>query len=105
MSDKKISEYLLTPQAEKDLEYIWFYSYETWSEHQADQYVEILEDTFVNLSFMPEQARELLEFNPPVRIFPCAKHIIVYRIDAQAIVILRVLGAKQDWITILHSLD
>ena len=54
---------------------------------------------------MPEQARELLEFNPPVRIFPFAKHIIVYRIEAQAIVILRVLGAKQDWITILHSLD
>ena len=69
MSDKKISEYLLTPQAEKDLEDIWFYSYETWSEHQADRYVEILEDTFVNLSFMPEQARELSEFNPPVRIF------------------------------------
>ena len=104
MSDKKISEYLLTPQAKKDLEDIWFYSYQTWSDYKADQYVEILEDTFVNLSFMPEQALELLEFNPPVRIFPCAKHIIVYRIDAQAIVILRVLGAKQDWITILHSL-
>jgi toxin ParE1/3/4 len=105
MSDKKISEYLLTPQAEKDLEDIWFYSYEIWSEHQADRYVEILEDTFVNLSFMPEQARELLDFNPPVRVFPSAKHIIIYRIDAQDIVILRVLGAKQDWITILHSLN
>ena len=105
MSDKKISEYLLTPQAEKDLEDIWFYSYEIWSEHQADRYVEILEDTFVNLSFMPEQARELLDFNPPVRVFPSAKHIITYRIDAQDIVILKVLGAKQDWITILHSLN
>ena len=105
MSDKKISEYLLTPQAEKDLEDIWFYSYEIWSEHQADRYVEILEDTFVNLSFIPEQARELVDFNPPVRVFPSAKHIIIYRIDAQDIVILRVLGAKQDWITILHSLN
>ena len=105
MSDKKISEYLLTPQAEKDLEDIWFYSYEIWSEHQADRYVEILEDTFVNLSFMPEQARELLDFNPPVCVFPSAKHIIIYRIDAQDVVILRVLGAKQDWITILHSLN
>ena len=54
---------------------------------------------------MPEQALEFLEFNPPVRIFPCAKHIIVYRIDAQAIVILRVLEAKQDWITILNNID
>ena len=54
---------------------------------------------------MPEQARELLDFDPPVRIFPSAKHIIIYRIAGRAIVIIRVLGARQDWITILHKLD
>jgi Plasmid stabilization system protein len=105
MSDKEVSTYLLTPEAEKDLEDIWLYSYETWSEHQANRYIEILEDTFVRLSYMPEQARELLDFDPPVRIFPSAKHIIIYRIAGRAIVIIRVLGARQDWITILHSLD
>ena len=93
-----------TTQAAKDLEGIWFYSYQTWPEQQADRCVEILEATFVNLSFMPEQARELLEFDPPVHIVPCAKHIVVYRIDTQANVILRVLRAKQDLATILHSL-
>lgn len=105
MSDKEVSTYLLTPEAEKDLEDIWLYSYETWSEHQANRYIEILEDTFVRLSYMPEQARELLDFNPPVRIFPSAKHIIIYRIAGRAIVIIRVLGARQDWMTILHKLD
>ena len=105
MSDKEVSTYLLTPEALKDLEDIWLYSYETWSEHQANRYIEILEDTFVRLSYMPEQARELLDFDPPVRIFPSAKHIIIYRIAGRAIVIIRVLGARQDWITILHSLD
>ena len=105
MSDKEISTYLLTPEAEKDLEDIWLYSYQTWSEHQADRYIEILEDTFVRLSYMPEQARELLDFDPPVRIFPSAKHIIIYIIAGRAIVIIRVLGARQDWITILHKLD
>ncbi|WRQ44977.1 type II toxin-antitoxin system RelE/ParE family toxin [Rhodobacterales bacterium FZCC0083] len=105
MSDKEVSTYLLTPEAEKDLEDIWLYSYETWSETQANRYIEILEDTFVRLSYMPEQARELLDFDPPVRIFPSAKHIIIYRIAGRAIVIIRVLGARQDWITILHSLD
>ena len=105
MSDKEVSTYLLTPAAEKELEDIWHYSYETWSEHQANRYIEILEDTFVRLSYMPEQARELLDFDPPVRIFPSAKHIIIYRIAGRAIVIIRVLGARQDWITILHSLD
>lgn len=105
MSDKEVSTYLLTPEAEKDLEDIWLYSYETWSEQQANRYIEILEDTFVRLSYMPEQARELLDFDPPVRIFPSAKHIIIYRIAGRAIVIIRVLGARQDWITILHKLD
>lgn len=105
MSDREVSTYLLTPEAEKDLEDIWLYSYETWSEHQANRYIEILEDTFVRLSYMPEQARELLDFDPPVRIFPSAKHIIIYRIAGRAIVIIRVLGARQDWITILHKLD
>ena len=105
MSDKEVSTYLLTPEAEKDLEDIWLYSYETWSENQANRYIEILEDTFVRLSYMPEQARELLDFDPPVRIFPSAKHIIIYRIAGRAIVIIRVLGARQDWMTILHKLD
>lgn len=105
MSDREVSTYLLTPEAKKDLEDIWLYSYETWSEHQANRYIEILEDTFVRLSYMPEQARELLDFDPPVRIFPSAKHIIIYRIAGRAIVIIRVLGARQDWITILHKLD
>lgn len=105
MSDKEVSTYLLTPEAQKDLEDIWLYSYETWSEHQANRYIEILEDTFVRLSYMPEQARELLDFDPPVRIFPSAKHIIIYRIAGRAIVIIRVLGARQDWMTILRKLD
>lgn len=105
MSDKEVSTYLLTPEAEKDLEDIWLYSYETWSEHQANRYIEILEDTFVRLSYMPEQARELLDFDPPVRIFPSARHILIYRIAGRAIVIIRVLGARQDWMTILHKLD
>jgi toxin ParE1/3/4 len=105
MSDKEVSTYLLTPEAQKDLEDIWLYSYETWSEHQANRYIEILEDTFVRLSYMPEQARELLDFDPPVRIFPSAKHIIIYRIVGRAIVIIRVLGARQDWMTILRKLD
>ena len=105
MSDKEVSTYLLTPEAEKDLEDIWLYSYETWSENQANRYIEILEDTFVRLSYMPEQVLELLDFDPPVRIFPSAKHIIIYRISGEVIVILRILGARQDWMTILHKLD
>jgi plasmid stabilization system protein ParE len=30
--------YRLTPQAERDLEEIWFYTFENWSAEQADRY-------------------------------------------------------------------
>ncbi len=105
MSDKEISAYFLIPEAEKDLENIWFYSYETWSENHANSYVEILEDTFIRLAYMPEQTREFSDFNPPVRFFSSAKHIIIYRITGNFILIIRILGARQDWMSILQSLD
>lgn len=54
---------------------------------------------------MPESARERTEFDPPVRILPSASHLIVYRIATDHIAILRVLGGRQDWQTILASVD
>lgn len=97
--------YLLTPAAQRDLEEIWLYTAQTWSMAQADRYTDIIEDTFDRLLFMPEMARERLEFDPPVRIHPSAEHLIIYRVERDQLVILRVLGAGQDWHAILRAAD
>jgi toxin ParE1/3/4 len=54
---------------------------------------------------MPEIARERSEFTPTVRIHPSAQHVIIYRIQADHIEIIRVLGGKQDWLAKLNGLD
>ncbi|QFT83133.1 Toxin ParE4 (plasmid) [Roseovarius sp. THAF27] len=97
--------YRLTPTAQRDLEDIWIYTAQTWSMAQADRYTDIMEDTFDRLLFMPEMARERAEFDPPVRIHPIAEHLIIYQVERDQLVILRVLGAGQDWHAILRAAD
>lgn len=105
MSASDFTSYRLTPAAQDDLEDIWLYTLEQWSLQRADRYTDILEDTFDRLLFMPEMARERSEFDSPVRIHPSAEHLIIYRIEGDCLVILRVLGAGQDWQAILRAVD
>lgn len=105
MPASNLTAYRLTPTAQRDLEDIWLYTAQTWSMAQADRYTDIIEDTCDRLLFMPEMARERLEFDPPVRIHPSAEHLIIYRVEEDQLVILRVLGAGQDWHAILRAAD
>lgn len=105
MPASSLAAYWLTPAAQRDLEDIWLYTAQTWSMAQADRYTDIIEDTFDRLLFMPEMARERREFDPPVRIHPSAEHLIIYRVEEDQLVILRVLGAGQDWHAILRAAD
>lgn len=57
----------LTPCASLDLEEIWLYSAQNWSEAQADRYIDKLTRMFDLLRVMPELGREHHEFTPPVR--------------------------------------
>ena len=105
MPANSLTAYRLTPAARDDLEDIWLYTAQQWSMAQADRYMDILEDTFERLLFMPDMARERSEFDPPVRIHPNAAHLIIYRIEGDHLAILRVLGAAQDWQAILRAVD
>ena len=105
MSSNRASHYRLTPCAEDDLEDIWRYTAETWSIVQADQYLDELVATFENIVAMPMIARERQEIVPPVRTYIHGAHVIVYRIEEDYIAIIRILGARQNWLTILSIID
>jgi len=105
MPASNLTDYWLTPAAQRDLEDIWLYTAQKWSFAQANRYTDIIEDTFDRLLFMPEMARERSEFHPPVRIHPSAEHLIIYRVERDQLIILRLLGAGQDWQAILRAAD
>lgn len=105
MSATELSGYLFKPQAEDDLAAIWRYSAETWSPDQADFYIGRLIHTIETLVAMPALARERDEFTPPVRIHPVAEHLIIYLIQDDWLVVVRILGSRQNWRALLEAID
>ena len=94
MAEKPIR---LAKDAEDDLDRIWDYSAAHWGAAQAESYVRGLDRSIQTIASMPEIAREHVEFDPPVRIYPSAEHLIVYLVDVDPITIIRVLASRTNW--------
>ena len=93
----------ITPLADEDLLGIWLYTAETWSINQADTYVDSLYSSFELLRAMPDVMRVRSELSRPVRLYPSSSHLIAYTFDAQRLLIVRVIGQRQDWQAILSK--
>jgi toxin ParE1/3/4 len=105
MSSGDEPRYRLAPGALIDLDDVWRFSAETWSVDHADRHIDALLRVFVLIADMPTLARERTEFTPPVRIHVHQEQLIVYHIARDQVVILRVLGGRQDWAAILRAAD
>jgi toxin ParE1/3/4 len=105
MSSARPGAYRLSPAALADLDDTWRYTAETWSIDQADDYVDGLARAFDTIADTPEMAREWTEFDPPVRIHVHRSHLIVYSPRDDHVVVLRVLGGRQNWQAILRALE
>lgn len=105
MSFDDARPYRLAPRALEDLEEIWRYTAETWSVAQADRYTDDLARVFETISALPSLARERPEFNPPVRIHTHERHLVIYALSDDQLVIVRLLGGRQDWLSILKAAD
>ena len=89
----------LTRKAENDLVSIYVSGVNNFGLAQADAYLDRLEKTFHTLGENPKLARERAEIQPPVRVYPCEEHLIIYDIDVQGVLILRVRHGREDWVS------
>ncbi|SOC83385.1 toxin ParE1/3/4 [Ensifer adhaerens] len=105
MPSAKQGRYRLTPQAISDLEAIWAYGAEVWSVEQAEAYTDELTRIFNLIATFPEIAREYREFSTPVRVHTHRTHIVIYVTQSDYVLIVRILGGRQDWQKILASID
>ena len=90
------SGWVLRPAAEADLSEIWLNGAERWGVEQADRYADGLFAVFDLLAEFPNMAREREEFSPPVRIHSSGSYLVIYRLEGQAVEIIRVLQAHQN---------
>jgi len=97
MSASKGKPYRLKPTALRDLEEIWFFTAERWSQDQADTYLNGIAGAFERIAQNPKIVRERHEYVPPVRICRHEAHIIVFIEEADHVAIIRVRHGNEDW--------
>ena len=92
-----MANYYLTNKAVEDLTSIWNYTYEEWSESQADKYYEILFEAFQDISQNPEMCKNYEGIAKGVSGFRINKHIVFYRrMNSDLIEIVRILHGRMD---------
>jgi toxin ParE1/3/4 len=92
-----MADYFLTNKAVDDLSKIWDYTYEVWSENQADKYYyELLEDCQV-LAENSKLAKNYEEISKEIFGYNSGQHIIFFRILSKSeIEITRFLHSRMD---------
>ncbi|HEY9056119.1 MAG TPA: type II toxin-antitoxin system RelE/ParE family toxin [Aurantimonas sp.] len=90
--------YRLTEKAADDIQCIYANGIRLFGARQAAQYHARLRRNFETLARHPELARERTELAPPVRVHPCGSHVIVYVIDQNGVLIVRVRHGHEDWL-------
>jgi toxin ParE1/3/4 len=98
-----VSEYRLSPAAKADINGIWDYTAETWSAAQANTYIRGLVKSLEMLVTFPEMASERQETIPPVRVHRHQSHLIIYRIEADHIAVIRILHYRRYWPALLDE--
>ncbi|RLJ74849.1 type II toxin-antitoxin system RelE/ParE family toxin [Pedobacter alluvionis] len=92
-----MAKFSLSNKALEDLSEIWDYTYDVWSENQADKYYKLLIGFCIQIAKKPEIGRNYKETSQNVLGFKAGEHIIFYLIiDNGEIEIARILHAKMD---------
>jgi toxin ParE1/3/4 len=92
-----MASYRLTNKAVEDLNQIWKYSLNTWSEEQADYYYQMLISICQDLADNPGIGRTYDTILPGLLGFIANKHIVFYRvIEAELIEVVRILHGRMD---------
>jgi toxin ParE1/3/4 len=93
------------PQADSDLDDIWHYvAVNSGSLETADRMIDSITDRFLLLAAHPHAGRDRSQdLRPGLRSFPVSTYLIVYRIEDQDVLILRVLRDSRDITMLLGS--
>ena len=91
-----MGRYVFSKKAEKDLIEIYRYGFLNHGEQQADFYTEALKQKCQFLADNPFLYRERNEFTPPVRMYHHKKHLIIYAVETDHILIVRILHERMN---------
>ena len=90
-------QYRLSPAARSDLDEIWDYSAEQWGPDQADNYVLDLIGAIERIASGKRHGRPCDNIRAGYFKFACQSHLIFYKKEKDAVVLIRVLHQRMDF--------
>jgi len=92
-----MAKYFLTNKAVIDLSDIWNYTFDKWSEKQADKYYQMLLDNCEAIADKPNIGKNYEAILTRLFGHKTGRHIIFYRIESEhEILIIRILHEQMD---------
>lgn len=92
-----MTKYKLTNKAVNDLTQIWKYTFNKWSETQADKYYQMLIDNFNEIALNPDLGKKYSIITEDLLGFRAGRHIIFYRrMEKNNIEIIRIIHEIMD---------
>ena len=92
-----MARYYLTNKAVDDITDIWNFTFETWSEKQADLYYQMLIESFEEITHNPEIGKNYQEIRTDLLGLRVNKHIVFYRVlSGELIEITKILHERMD---------
>ena len=92
-----MAKVILRQEAINDLNNIWVYTFEKWSEKQADKYYASLEFACIQIGKNPYLGKEYNGINSKILGLRTGKHIIFYQFkDEKEVEIIRILHEHMD---------
>lgn len=89
--------HLRSPQAEADLDSIWYYiATRSGSIEIADRLIDSITDRFFLLANHPNIGRARDNLRSGLRSFPAGEYVIIYRIEGNDVLVLRVLRGSRN---------
>jgi toxin ParE1/3/4 len=92
-----MAKYKLTNKAVADLKSIWNYTFDNWSERQADKYYNMLIDNFNQISKNPSLGKNYPDIFDDILGLRVGRHIVFYLQNQNSeIEIIRILHEKME---------
>lgn len=86
----------LAPEAEGDLDELWFYVASNGSVDAADRLVDALTTRFFLLATHTHAGRQRDDLAPGMRLLPVGDYLVLYRVEGKDVVIDRVVRGSRD---------
>jgi toxin ParE1/3/4 len=91
-------KYVISNEATKDLESIWLYTYQSWSESQADRYIDLIFEEIEAIRIDPTLGKDYSHIREGYYQTKVKSHFIFYKLNRveNQIEIIRILHQMMD---------